>query len=41
MNNIRYGIYNIRKNFLNAKELKASFLISIVGMSLNNVAVII
>ena len=41
MRNIKLAIFNIKKNFKNAKELKSTFIISIIGMCLNNVAFII
>lgn len=36
MRNFRLAIVNIKKNFLNARELKSAFIISIVGMFINN-----
>ena len=41
MKNIRLALLNIRKNFKNEKELKSSFIISIVGMAINNIAFLI
>ena len=41
MSNIKLAIFNIKKNFKNAKELKSTFIISIIGMCLNNVAFIV
>ena len=38
MNNIKVILTNIKKNFKNAKELKASFTITVVGMAINNIA---
>lgn len=36
MNNIKLALVNIKKNFSNAKELKSAFIISIIGMFINN-----
>lgn len=36
MRSLRLAIINIKKNFLNARELKSAFIISIIGMFLNN-----
>lgn len=36
MRSLRLAIVNIKKNFLNARELKSAFIISIIGMFLNN-----
>ena len=41
MGSIRLALLRIRKNFKNEKELKSSFIISVVGMALNNVAFLI
>lgn len=41
MRNLKLAILNIKKNFQNAKELKSAFLISIIGMFLNNSAFIV
>lgn len=41
MGNIRLALLNIRKNFKNEKELKSSFIISVVGMAINNIAFLI
>lgn len=41
MRSIKFGILNIKKNFQNAKELKSSFITSIIGMCINNIAFII
>ena len=41
MKNIRLAILNIKKNIKNEKELKSSFLISIIGMALNNISFLI
>ncbi len=38
MKSLKLAFLNIRKNIKNAKELKSAFIISIVGMMLNNVA---
>ena len=38
MGNIRIALLNIKKNFKNEKELKASFLITVFGMAINNIA---
>ena len=36
MRNLRLALINIKKNFLNARELKSAFIISIIGMFINN-----
>lgn len=36
MRSLKLAIVNIKKNFLNARELKSAFIISIIGMVLNN-----
>lgn len=36
MRSLRLAIINIKKNFLNARELKSAFIISIIGMFINN-----
>ena len=41
MKNIKIAIFNIKKNFKNAKELKSTFITSIVGMCINNISFII
>ena len=41
MKNIKFAILSIKKNFKNEKELKSSFIISVVGMALNNIAFLI
>ena len=41
MRDIKLAILNIKKNFQNAKELKSSFITSIIGMCINNAAFII
>lgn len=41
MRNIKLGILNIRKNIKNEKELKSSFIISIIGMAINNISFLI
>ncbi len=41
MKSIKLALLNIRKNLKNEKELKSSFIISIIGMALNNVAFLI
>ena len=41
MRNVKLAILNIKKNFLNAKELKSAFITSIVGMCINNIAFIV
>lgn len=41
MNNLKYAIKNISTNFKNAKELKSSFIISIIGMCINNISFVI
>lgn len=41
MKDIQLAILNIKKNFLNAKELRSSFITSIIGMCINNVSFII
>lgn len=38
MENLKLAMLNIKSNFKNEKELKASFLISIIGMTINNMA---
>ena len=38
MKNIKLALLNIKKNFKNEKELKSSFIISVVGMAINNIA---
>ena len=41
MRSLKLAILNIRKNIKNEKELKSAFIISIVGMMLNNAAFLI
>lgn len=41
MENIKLAILNIKKNLKNEKELKSSFIISIVGMAINNISFLI
>ena len=41
MKSIELALLNIRKNFKNEKELKSSFLISVIGMAFNNIAFLI
>lgn len=41
MRSIKLALLNIKKNFKNEKELKSSFIISVIGMSLNNIAFLI
>lgn len=41
MKNISLAILNIKKNLKNEKELKSSFIISIIGMCLNNISFLI
>lgn len=41
MKNFRLAILNIKKNIKNEKELKSSFIISIIGMALNNISFLI
>ena len=41
MGSIKLALLNIKKNFKNEKELKSSFIISVFGMAINNIAFII
>ena len=41
MSDIKFALTSIKKNFRNEKELRISFLISILGMVLNNIAFLI
>lgn len=41
MSDVKFAILNIKKNFDNAKELKSSFITSIIGMCINNIAFIV
>ncbi len=41
MNSFKIAILNIKKNFKNAKELKSSFIISILGMAINNISFLV
>ena len=36
MGSVKLALLNIKKNFRNEKELKSSFIISVVGMAINN-----
>ena len=39
MRSIKLALLNIKKNIKNEKELKSSFIISVVGMMINNILV--
>ena len=41
MGSIKLALLNIKKNFKNEKELKSSFIISVIGMAINNIAFLI
>lgn len=41
MNNFKLALLNMKKNFKNEKELKSSFIISVIGMAINNMAFIV
>ena len=41
MKSIKLALLNIRKNFKNEKELKSAFIISVIGMAINNTAFIV
>lgn len=41
MKNIRLALLNIRKNIRNEKELRTSFIITVIGMAINNVSFLI
>ena len=41
MNNIRLAFLNIKKNIKNEKELRTSFIITVIGMAINNVSFLI
>ena len=41
MKSIKLALINIKKNIKNEKELKSAFLISIIGMCINNMAFLI
>ena len=41
MKDIKLALLNIKKNIKNEKELKSSFIISIVGMAINNISFLI
>lgn len=41
MGSLKLALLNIRKNFKNEKELKSSFIISVIGMAINNMAFLI
>ena len=41
MGSLKLAMLNIKKNFKNEKELKSSFIISVVGMAINNIAFLI
>ena len=39
--NIKLALINIKKNFRNAKELKSSFITSVIGMCINNISFVV
>ena len=41
MGSVKLALLNIKKNFKNEKELKSSFIISVIGMAINNIAFLI
>lgn len=41
MGSLKLALLNIKKNFKNEKELKSSFIISVIGMAINNIAFLI
>ena len=41
MGSIKLALLNIKKNIKNEKELKSSFIISVVGMMLNNISFLV
>lgn len=41
MSSIRLALLNIKKNFKNEKELKSSFIISVIGMAINNISFLV
>ena len=41
MGNLKLAYINIKKNLKNEKELKSSFIISVIGMAINNIAFLI
>ena len=41
MGSVKLALLNIKKNFRNEKELKSSFIISVVGMAINNISFLI
>lgn len=41
MKSIKLALLNIKKNFKNEKELKSAFIISVIGMAINNTAFIV
>lgn len=41
MSDIKLALLNINKNIKNEKELKSSFIISVIGMAINNIAFLI
>lgn len=41
MGSFKLALLNIKKNFKNEKELKSSFIISVIGMAINNIAFLI
>ena len=41
MESLKLALLNIKKNFKNEKELKSSFIISVIGMAINNIAFLI
>lgn len=41
MSSIKLALLNIKKNFKNEKELKSSFIISVIGMAINNISFLV
>lgn len=41
MRSLKLALLNIKKNFKNEKELKSAFIISVIGMAINNIALLI
>lgn len=41
MGSFKLALINIKKNFKNEKEVKSSFIISVIGMAINNIAFLI
>ncbi len=41
MCSIKLALLNIKKNFKNEKELKSSFIISVIGMAINNISFLV